>query len=1315
MASINPSSARVTALYKFYHTDQSKFYPCASTTDEYAHEIYAATRHSAYGKVAATISTNMATSIVRLVQSSGGTLKTFSLRDPRAATLGSSTAIMAITSSGTAYFTGDFQRLGDNVYYNHYDTNWNNNGIFQIRTRKSAQDTAANCIFRAGIPDPNAFYAFDRMEDKSGWFFAAGAGAGSAANDRSPLHKFYGAAGVMFTQQTVNCTSTITYTAASAMNLAPGTGTFTDGTVIAASDYVAFNVYRWNKGAIADLRIEISTGGFTGFYYWAPITMTPTSTLQNPEDNSDWDYYDFRQSTIMAEWGLNPYDHQMFKVRIPIKAFAWSQDIGASNGWSSITSIRFTLRGNGQASSSNPAKVTINNLRIEKCPPLPKPFGIQWLEFERLECGSTTGWLSTASGTTLTFNYHLARQGVSCIEIPPAGGVQAGVSLSPVLSIDFSTARDLVTFSDGTTAAASHVLKVDLFSKGATNTGLTFANWTKPKIRFITGGSGSANYCEVTFALGSLLRGGGITRAIKFNPTGGGQWTVGGAGCTWTSIDRIEIYGQFYTGITGWRYFMDNLRLERPNASKPVNIFEPIDLLALDASDYLAETYLGNNAAGVWDATTDVVSWWFKWMKYRTHGYGYAIYPDYEHSSIGISSLRLVNHGSKPFGMTIEVDPTKWSLPTIPAADLSQYTIATWTGTFAFDWPNKFGFLEYTTISASDDDEFSLWIASPEPQAVSEIVIKLHGGLASGRSDPNNFWEYRISGHELWAKWKDQENKEKEVKEVAKYIKKGIQNFKKYGLKSLAGLPAGTLGQDTLSEYIDIGMQYLGKDRGGWPCGTFTWRRKDMLLQRASFTTGTEGTAGTPVWSDIRGHTFEVVGSGGKAEVCFDNFFMKTKGALNGTYYYKMMLEDDDGFLSASTYPSEKVQVEEQNVQLENIYIPHAADKLKVPAKRIYRIGGSSTEWRHAGTIDVNRDKYYDNKPDEDLGLLAPTDAYSPPQAKVMKAIGNIMYYGNVRTRYNELLPYRLYRSEPYCAYRVSEFDEIDLPESKGAGITGIEGWYNHVLVWTSDSMYTCDNLLSQPPIFRYAEGCIAKRSVAVSDYGVIWLSRNGLMKGTISDVDETFFRPINVLFSSYTETELEDAIGFVRGNYYYLFYDHANGKGICCYLPERLFSELSGPFDVYSAHLCNGGDDNDVVYYGRNSGEICRMFYGMTDNGTAITTTLRSKDFTEPGIMYDKYLSAQYMVTANMYSAVGTNTNTTTLLTVNGYCNQTSVDTMPVISAAPGTALKSFANKAIQGDWGQLIGFGISGTNRHKITELAIKIEPEQDTEYHV
>ena len=1324
MGSINPSSARITALYKYYHTDRTKFFSAASTMDEYPDEIYAVTEHSAYRSGSATPNHNAA-SIVRLIQSSLGVWKTMGLKDP-----GNVATVLAITSNGTAYYTGDFQRLGNNTFYNHYDTNWNNNGVYKIRARTSAQDTAANLIYKAGIPNPNANLIIDRMDDKSAWYYFAGVGVGSAANDRSPLHKFFGVAGVMFTQETSNATSTITFTVSSTvyptgMNIS----TFSDGTSISGKDYIEFTVFRFTKNAIGDLRIEIGSGGFTGtdFYYWAPITMTPTATLRNPEDASEWDAYSFKQNTIMSEWGLNPYDHQLFKVRIKKNSFAWSIAKGANTGWANIKNVRFTMKGNLNASSVNPAKVTINNLRVAKAPPTPKPYRVQWAAFEAEEDGSTLGWRATASGTTLTFNYHLAREGCSCIEIPQAGGAQC-----PVLSIDYNTARDFVTFADGVVAGPSYTVKMDLFTGGfgAANTGLTLATWTRPSIKFITGGSGSANYYQLKFGIGSTLRGGGITRQVKFVPDGGGEWSKGGAGCTWTSVDRIEIFGQFYGGKTLLSYFMDNLRIERPSAIKPINIFEPIDLLALDASDYLAEQYLGNNAAGVWDAATDVITWWFKFMKYRTHGMGYAVYPDYEHSSIGIASLRLVTTGSKPFGMTIEVDPTKWPNPALPASDLSQFWIPTLTTSFKFDWPTQFGFLKYEAIAADDADEFSIWIAAQDPNTVSEIVIKLHGagGVGGNRSDPNNFWEYRISGAELYAKMKDQKDKEKEYKQLYDATRKAIKNFKKGGWKDLANFYLNPDNQDTIKEFLGTGINYLGRDRGGWPAAMFKWRRKDMLLQRMNFLAAeSEGTAGTPVWTDIRGHTFEVIGTGGKCEVCFDNFFLKTKGALKGTYYYKMMLEDEDGYLSPATEPSEKVQVEDQDIQLENIYVPGTSDRQVVPSKRIYRLGGTSTEWRHVSNIDVLKTSFADNKPDQDLGMIIPPDAYAPPQAKVMKAIGNCMYYGNVRTRFNEVLPYRIYKSEPYCPYRVSEFDETDLSDTQGAGITAIEGYYNHLAIWTSDAMHTCDLALSTPPIYRSGQGCIAKRSVAISDLGLIWLSRNGLMIGDISKVDDNFFRPINILFEDYTENQLSSAIGFVRGQYYYLFYDQDSAipKGICCYLPERLFSELRGnALNVFSVALARGGGDNDIIYYGRGLSSvgttvlepgIFQMFDGMTDNLTSITTVLRSKDFTDPGIMYDKYLAAHYMVAANMYSSVVTNTNTTTLLTVNAYCNQTAVDTMLQISAAPGTALKSFANRAIQGDWGQLLGFGISGTNRHKITELALKIEPEPDTEYHV
>jgi hypothetical protein len=118
-------------------------------------------------------------------------------------------------------------------------------------------------------------------------------------------------------------------------------------------------------------------------------------------------------------------------------------------------------------------------------------------------------------------------------------------------------------------------------------------------------------------------------------------------------------------------------------------------------------------------------------------------------------------------------------------------------------------------------------------------------------------------------------------------------------------------------------------------------------------------------------------------------------------------------------------------------------------------------------------------------------------------------------------------------------------------------------------------------------------------------------------------------------------------------------------------------------------------------------MFDGHDDNGTSIWTYFRTKDFSQPGIQYDKALAAAYWSIASLHTATYTPT-----LTPNAICNQTSVDTMLVISATD-TAFRSFVSKASQGDYGQFIGVEASGLNRHKIAQMAVKTMIKPDNEY--
>lgn len=1307
MAVLNDASASITALFKYYHSDRSRFYPAISTATAYADEFFAVTIHTDY------ITNSNGHTVIRFHRDSDATWLSWGMRD-----VSDSSAPAAVTGSGT----GDLARLGDKIYFSNYDDD-----VHMAQVRRSAGDSDSDFLWKAGLPDPNATKVISRCDTTANWTYDDGSGTGSASLDRTPSHRLYGDAALQFTQEVSGSTATLTFSITAATGAVMNMDAFDDGSSSSDTDFIAFNVFRFDKNAIKALKIMLSTdngGGFTNFFY-APLAEADDDSLKDQEESATWAQWDFQQNTSMAQWGINPYDNQFFRVRIRKQTFAMN---GSPAGWSAITSVGFAMEADTQASASNPAKITINDLIMLKTPPIAKDYSIQWNSFEEQDPNSSNGWVtSTAPVTKASFNRRLTKEGVSCL-------IVSGNATTAAVSIEFDTGQDFVTFPDGVTANTACVLSMNCGWLGASKGIATYPiiNWglfTAPRLRFYSGGQEFAggNYMQCTFGMGASLRGGLLKKKVRFHPDSTtGSWVKQGTGCDWTDITRIDIYGPRYnSSANSTSYYMDDLKLEWPKAQKIVNAFEPLDLIALTAIDQWADTNL-KDYAWVADLATDAAEFLLKTTKYKTYGYGHVTYPDFEHSSLGIAGLTVRAYGSKPCGMTIQRDKTAFGGDI--GINLDEYKHAVIQMPPVWDWSNdQFGFIKYETIASSLNDKFKIWIAAEKPEMVSEIKIRFHGNDGSGDGDLNNYYEYTITGQELYQalsvgaaqitgtkqlqKIMETEGK---LPESAEAVVKGdrilraLRNYDQLSKNDLIWLTnwfTHPYNKQEIQGIFKHSMQYLGKDRGGWPSAIFEWNKKDMILVRS-------GEAGkTPDWSDIRAQSFEVTATGNEAAVCFDNLTMINQGALSGEFYYKVAVEDKDGYLSNTSEPSDKILVDNKDVQLTDIFVPTTGDQLRVENKKIFRLGGKSTVWRHVGDLAPDKNSFLDRKKEEDLGLVMPADTFGPPRAKVIKAIANTMYYGNCISRLGETFPYRVYRSEPYCGYQVNDFASIDIPETMGKGVTAIEQYYNHVVIWTPDSMWSTTIGLDTPPVFRSEKGCIARRSVAIHDKGLIWLSREGLMIGNISSVDDTFFLPINDIFKTYTEDQLENAIGFIKDNYYYLFYDVTNRKGLCCYLPERLFSELTGtadatgPFDVTSLCLWRGGTDDDKIYYGRSNGEIYTMFDGDTDNGTAIWTHFRTKDFSDPGIMYDKELLAGYLSLAK----IGTETPT---LTINAVCNQSSVDTMPTITATS-TAFRSYVKKAAQGDYGQFIGLEGKGLNRHKIAHLSMKITPKPDNEY--
>lgn len=1247
MTAINNASAAVTALYKFYQTNDTKFYSATSTAGQFPDEIFAATLN-------ATTTTNQ--TILRFIESSGGTWHKYEMLD----------AITSAVISITGVKKGDFVRLGNKVLYSNYEDN-----VKLIKTRTSSGDTDNNYIFNAGLPDPNAYKVIDRMDETSGWS-DGGEGDYGFGLDKSPLHRLEGNACIVLYQNTANKSAKISKTFSSALDLTE----FDDGTTSNNNDYIALNVFRFEKRHIATVSIRLYSSGGNYFHY--NITETPTETDLS---GNAWDNWHYHQTTTIAEWNLNPYDNQMFRIRA---RKGWFSQTGNPD-WSNINIIELTVKSHDNASSTRQAKVCFDDIKLLKTPPIAKNFKIQLATFEESESGSSTGWEKTESSTSSDFNRVITREGYSSLVVTRAAAADG----TATATLRFDSPKNLAVYPDGTTASNGDVMKINVWWKGIDlSNSITwtadYSNFIPPKIRFTDSGG---NFSQVTVWCLSSLLGGGDTKQVIFNTTGGGLWSSSATPADFTSISKISIWGPFYNGVSCEAYVMDDLRIERPNAIQPVNIFEPMELIALDAFTAFADAHLKDFA---WVATliSEGLKLLFSSLKYQTYGMGHAIYPDYEHSSIGIAGLTLTSWGSKTFGMLLS-NPDA-------VLDLSVFKIAQVLWPPQWDPENgKYLIFQISEIPAGNNDRFCIWLASEDIKSVREVKIKFHPNDGTNQPSRVNYWEYSITGMELVAKMVEQAIEDKETADILNALSNARYNSGDIRTYHLGGSKNNDPG--SVRQFFTSVVRNLGKDRGGWPSAVYEWKKKDMI-----FVAGDETSVD---WSDIRGIGVEVTGAGGNATICVDNLMMLKEGSLKGEFYYKVVLEDEEGYLSPSSEPSLRVNVDKKDIVLDNIYVPSTKDQVRIKNKKIYRLGGTSTEWRYVGDLAVNKDEFFDNVFEEDLGRILPEDSYAPPQSKIIKQVGNSIYYANVIDRLGQKLPYRVYKSETFCPFRVSDFSCVDIPETKGSGITGIEEYYNYICIWTPDAMWTIDPDLKGIPQRRSFRGCVAKRSIAMSEYGLIWLSPIGLMLGNISGVNEKFFEPINSLFDEYTEEDLKNSIGFVIDRWYYLFYDITNGKGICCYLPDGSFSELSGPFDVNSIMICDGRDDNNVIYYGRSNGTIFKMFDGEEDNGTAITTELLSKDFTEPGIQYDKIGKAVYIAAANL----GSNNAT---ITPSIYVEQSSKDTLPTITVTS-TSIKTFVSKASQGDYGTHTGIKLAGTNRHKISQIVYKQFVEEDVEY--
>src|SRR4030042_6224545 len=237
MAQIGNYCASVTALYKYYHTDLTKFLDTAGNTSqqamtEYPHEFYAVTMHS---------SDTTSNTVIQFIKDSASVWRSTVLQDP------ATSAAIVLSGYSTANF-GFFDRVLSRVYYSDY-----NNPVQMIQPRSSSGDTRADWCRTAGIPDPNQEIVISRMEETAGWAIT-GNGTYTANLDYAVTHRMYGNAAIRFEQQVCGSTSALVY---DFYNSPKDLTKFPDGTSANFNDYICFNIFRFDKASINKLMIDI--------------------------------------------------------------------------------------------------------------------------------------------------------------------------------------------------------------------------------------------------------------------------------------------------------------------------------------------------------------------------------------------------------------------------------------------------------------------------------------------------------------------------------------------------------------------------------------------------------------------------------------------------------------------------------------------------------------------------------------------------------------------------------------------------------------------------------------------------------------------------------------------------------------------------------------------------------------------------------------------------------------------------------------------------------------------------------------------------
>lgn len=1114
-------------------------------------------------------------------------------------------------------------------------------------------------VVKAGLPDPNDKQVINNCETIAEWV-VSGTGTPTLSVDKGMEHYVQGDGGLLLKQTTATYTATMTRTLAAALDLTE----FESGAAATEDDYISFSAFRGVKPSIEEFSIELETT--SGNYFRCYIYDNPIG----------WDFWSPKQESMCGKWANDPDDHKMFLINLRKN---WFEEVGSPN-WNSITKVRVIVKASNEADTDSPASIILDYIRLQHAAPIAEPLRRTISTCERGEA-----W--TAVTGSLEWVDYWATMGVSCLRL----------NKNTTAKLANPVGWDLTAYAEGTAMNATDCFTFDVGGPGDI--------YKVVQVKLV---DSSARTAVRSFGLMSFLLGGGLKRQI---PLSEGLWTGGGS-FTWSDVREVHFINDAWDDI-----FLDNVRIEPGRRQKIIDPFEAVERRFFDAVDEAVDPifggvpWVGAIEEGLWAAAGTVAEWWLD-FKYSTFGGdGSMVYPDFSHGARksvdeGGNDLTpgccmtLNASGGATFGMHM--------LRTLVPLDLANHKLLVPVSTYNWDPVNgNYGFLQETNIPMGDEEEFEIWMACPDFRNVRSIEFKFYKAalypalplpLPLMTSSKDDYWTYTIDCTAIAQLLQMLDNRRlqyellKKKKKKYSYKKGTGQTEAEYYLQKTTAQEMNVMTNLDNAQIVYLGTEYgshgddsLFKEnwdpkktssKTGWHRILFRWKLGDMTPSMTPEDSRQHMSAYEITLTAMEGKT---------ASVAFDEWTLKKRGSLKGSYYYKTLLVDEDGFESAPSDASFVCKAASDDVLVSNIY--DASEDGRVVSKTILRMSDALPTWAKVKELAPGETSFKDFLPDAKAVPWIERFNYAPPKANIIEIVGNYAFYLDITDRFKRKRPSRLMRSEPFAPHQVNDDFALDIQPEDGDKLTGIVEHLTSIVVTKESSIWTIDVSMNKAPICRMnSVGIIATRSLQSTPYGLIGLSREGMIAGDITKMDPSFGRPIWGTLSGISLSSLRQAVGIYLEDSYYLF---VGGVGFGCYLPEKHWYQLAG---IVVNSSCF--DDNKILY-GDATGYVNTMFDGHTDFGVAISSTIQTQDFVGESVRRANILSRLWILAKYLNSAA--------TLTTQPVVDQIAEAARPAITVDAATYAQ-YVIPFLQGTEGILLGAKITGSGRFAINRMTLE-----------